>query len=259
MTQDAAAPPGPPPPPGTTYAHHGEDLAVLDFFRGRPGFFVEAGANHPIESSQTWLLEQHGWRGILIEPNPRMAELCRRLRPRSRVFECALVEPNGPTSVRMQFPGAALSELARVVDDPGSHPSDATVPSVSPDGLSFVCPARHLNGVLEEAALERIDFFSIDLEGYEAAALKGFDWARWHPRLLSVEDHCEHLQTWNRVRASGYRFLRRIGDNDWYVPPEAPERATAAERLGLVRKKILSLPLRKFRRFSRRIRGRSVD
>jgi FkbM family methyltransferase len=240
-------------PARTSYAHHGEDLAVLDFFQGKPGVFIEAGANHPIESSQTYLLEQQGWTGILIEPNPHLAELCRQLRPRSKVFACALVEPGGPAQVRMHFPGSALHELAKVVD-PASSPS-----SPSPQGLTFDCPARHLNDVLAEAGLGAVDFFSIDLEGYEAAALRGFDWKRWRPRLLSVEDHCEHLQTWRRVRAAGYRFLRRIGDNDWYVPPESPHRATPAEHLRLVRKKILSLPLRKFRRLARRVRGRQPD
>ena len=236
-------------PRRTSYAHHGEDLEVLAFFGGRPGVFVEAGSNHPIESSQTYLLEQRGWMGVLIEPNPWMAALCRQLRPRARVFECALVEPGGPPEVRMRYPAPALSELAKVVAGASDEAAEGAA-------VSFVSPARTLDEVLAEAGLERIDYFSIDLEGYEAAALRGFDWARWRPRLISVEDHCEDLATWRRVRAGGYRFLRRIGDNDWYVPADAPERTTVMERAGLVRKKFLSLPFRRLRWLSRRVRGK---
>ncbi len=34
------------------------------FGRKRDGFFVEVGLKHPTEGSQTWLLEQNGWRGL---------------------------------------------------------------------------------------------------------------------------------------------------------------------------------------------------
>lgn len=236
-----------------SYAHHGEDVAVLAFFGGRRGTFVEAGANHPIESSQTYLLERNGWRGVLIEPNPQMAGLCRLHRPQSQVFECALVEPGGPSEVTLHFEDPTLTEVARVVSTVG----EAERPSRR--GVSFVCRARLLDDVLAEAGIGQIDFLSVDLEGYEAAALRAFDWKRWKPRLISVEDHCESLATWRRVRSGGYRFLRRIGDNDWYVPLEAPERATTGEMWRLFRKKFLSLPFRRFRRLTRRLRGRDPN
>ncbi len=47
-----------------------ERQLVRKFFGDTPGFFVEVGANHPIEGSQSWHLEQRGWRGILVEPQP---------------------------------------------------------------------------------------------------------------------------------------------------------------------------------------------
>lgn len=46
-----------------------EKQLVWEFFgRKRDGFFVEVGANGPFAGSQTWLLEQNGWRGVLVEP-----------------------------------------------------------------------------------------------------------------------------------------------------------------------------------------------
>lgn len=221
---------------------------MLAFFGGRRGFFVEAGANHPVVSSQTWLLEQQGWRGVLIEPNPELAALCRAQRPSSQVFACALVAPGGPPEVRMRIPASGLSgtELAEICAD---H-ADA-----APGGF-FMCPARTLNSVLEEAAPAKIDYLSIDLEGYEVPALRGFDWRRWQPTLLSIEDHCESLATYRVVTANGYRFIRRIGDNDWFVPADSPLRPSTAERVRMVRKKFLSLPFRKLRQFVRSLRRR---
>ena len=52
------------------------------FFDGAcTGYFVEVGANDPEYLSQTWHLEQRGWTGVLVEPQPDLAaELKRRRR-----------------------------------------------------------------------------------------------------------------------------------------------------------------------------------
>src|SRR5680860_384457 len=55
------------------------------------GVFVEAGANDGIWQSNTYLLERRGWRGVLIEPIPELFDRCRRNRPQSQVYNCALV------------------------------------------------------------------------------------------------------------------------------------------------------------------------
>ena len=52
-----------------------EQELVRAFFKGaRSGFFVEVGANRPRQESQTWHLEQLGWNGVLIEPQPNLAD-----------------------------------------------------------------------------------------------------------------------------------------------------------------------------------------
>ena len=58
------------------YVCEKQDELVWEFFgRRRAGFFLEVGANHPTQGSQTWLLEQNGWRGILVEPQATLAAL----------------------------------------------------------------------------------------------------------------------------------------------------------------------------------------
>jgi len=75
-----------------------EGELIWEFFRRNPnGFFVEVGANDPHNGSQTWLLEQRGWRGILVEPLSRFYEALQAARPRSRVFQVAWHEKARPT------------------------------------------------------------------------------------------------------------------------------------------------------------------
>ena len=46
----------------------GADFVALNLF-GSKGFFVEFGAADGLENSNTYLLEQSGWTGILAEPS----------------------------------------------------------------------------------------------------------------------------------------------------------------------------------------------
>src|SRR5262249_49005282 len=64
---------------------------VSAFFGNIKGYFVEVGANDPRERSQTWLLEQAGWTGVLVEPQPDLAaELRASRKPRFSVSRVRL-------------------------------------------------------------------------------------------------------------------------------------------------------------------------
>jgi hypothetical protein len=61
---------------------------IAGFFGSRKGYFVEVGANEPRERSQTYHLEQAGWTGVLVEPQPALAALLRAQRS-AKVFAVA--------------------------------------------------------------------------------------------------------------------------------------------------------------------------
>jgi hypothetical protein len=54
---------------GTNYSQTFQDMFVLTMLKGkRDGYFLEIGANHPVEINNTYLLETvFGWRGISID------------------------------------------------------------------------------------------------------------------------------------------------------------------------------------------------
>ncbi|MDF0498447.1 hypothetical protein [Bradyrhizobium yuanmingense] len=45
-------------------------------------FYIEIGANHPISTSNTYLMYQRGAQGVLVEPNPELGALIRKVRLR---------------------------------------------------------------------------------------------------------------------------------------------------------------------------------
>ena len=223
-----------------------EQALVREFFAGtRTGFFVEVGANRPQQESQTWHLEQLGWTGILIEPQPGLAAELRRVRA-AQVFAVACSSPqNAGRSMRLHVAGA-LSALDR----------DRMAPGAEPERVIEV-PVRSLDDILNEArAPSAFELLSIDVEGHELEVLGGFDLARWQPRLILLEDHVGDLSKHRFLTAAGYRLVRRCENNGWYVPRDAAVAVGPRERWDIVRKYYLALPFRIARNASRRARRR---
>ena len=60
--------------------HDEEQALVRAFFGGdNAGYFVEVGANHPTEGSQTWHLEQAGWTVVRIWEHEPVADAADRV------------------------------------------------------------------------------------------------------------------------------------------------------------------------------------
>jgi FkbM family methyltransferase len=220
-----------------------EQRLIADFFGSRSGYFVEVGANEPRLRSQTWHLEQNGWTGVLVEPQPDLAERLRAERS-ARVFACACSGPENAGHVLPFHVAGPLSSLDR----------SGMAPSAVPERVIEV-PSRTLDSILQEAgAPQGFDFLSIDVEGHELAVLRGLDLARWRPRLILLEDHVADLSKHRYLTANGYRIVRRHENNGWYVPADSDVRCFG--RWEIVRKYYLALPVRRLRNWSRRLRGK---
>jgi FkbM family methyltransferase len=219
---------------------------VREFFgHGACGFFVEVGANEPELESQTWHLEQAGWTGVLVEPQPALAEKLRHSR-RAQVVEAACTSPaHAGESMALHIAGPYSSFSAALM-----------VTGVEAETVIKV-ETHTLDDILVGAgAPVPLDFLSIDVEGHELEVLRGFDFARWRPRLILIEDHVADLSKHRFLRRAGYRLVRRSSYNGWYVPQDAAFDLSWLGHWQLLRKYYLGLPVRKLRDAKRRLRDR---
>jgi FkbM family methyltransferase len=230
-------------PETASYSQWNEDLLVWDYFQRRTqGFFVEVGANDPVALSQTYLLEQHNWEGILVEPQAACCQRLREVRKRSKVIQAACGPPEQRGKARFRVAADTV------------HSSLATQPAEQ--GVAFADTMEvdlvTLNDLLAASGNPKPDFVSIDVEGAELGVLQGFDLGRYHPALLLLEDHVEDLRLHSYLRAHDYKLVRRTGSNNWYIPREVPFAIGFGERLKLFRKMWLATPLRKLKAFRKR-------
>ena len=221
-----------------------EKELVWQFFGcKREGFFIEVGANDPSGGSQTWLLEQNGWRGILVEPLSGLYGKLVSARPRSKVWQAAC---SGPDKC-----GTAVLHVA-------SHDGFSTLqPQGDSQGVEFnrteTVQVVTLDDILEKEGNPRVDFVSIDVEGGEVEVLRGFSLERHQPALVLIEDGVRNLDKHRAMTARGYKLVKRTVLNNWYVPRETQfAMATLGERLELFRKMYLATPIRKWRLAVRR-------
>ena len=166
----------------------GLDKKIFPLLPRDGSVFVEAGANDGIKQSNTLALERRfGWSGLLIEPVPRLADACARNRPGSRVENVALVSTeNEGTDVEI----LDLDLMSSVA----GHRSFADEQSAIKTARGFGVEANRvevrgvcLSTLLDDVGIARVDFLSLDVEGYELEVLRGLALNRHAPRVILVE------------------------------------------------------------------------
>jgi FkbM family methyltransferase len=221
-----------------------ENKLKEEFFLGvRDGFFIDVGANDPKNGSQTWHLEELGWRGVVVEPQPRLAQKHEEQR-HAAVFACVCSSPQNAGKV-LQFQVSGIHS---------SLDLNFFVAGMRKEEIIEV-PARTLDGILEDAnAPSPIDFLSIDVESHEIEVLSGTTLTRWRPRLILIEDLAFNTRLHRYLRSRGYKWVRRTGLNGWYVPEDSPMQVSAFGRWQFLRKHHLGTPFRHIREAKRKWR-----
>ncbi len=222
-----------------SYAQDQEDLRLVSFFENTVnGVFLEIGAYHPTDLSMTCLLEERGWTGVLIEPNPEKRELFESRRPGSKLYSVAVSSPSQTGHGDWVLGGIDDRYVGLLTTDP----------EIAKTHKTLRVPIRTVDEVLEEAGVKKVDFVSLDVDGIETDVLDGFSLARYQPQLISIEDHVHDLHKHQYLTRRGYRLIDRCGCNGWYVPgnstiPWKPK----TSRWELFRKYYLALPFRMIR------------
>ena len=184
-------PPRPPAiPKRDSYGLDGLDRKILKALPKEPGFFIELGAYDGVDQNNSLILEQAGWRGLLVEPIPARFAQCLRNRPAALVEHAACVgaDYNGDTITLadvglMSLTGRAASDQDAI----NAHLATGEKHAKRRRQLLEV-PVRQLSQILDKHKVAAVDLLILDVEGAELDVLAGLDFARHAPRFLVVEE-----------------------------------------------------------------------
>lgn len=151
-------------------------IKLKEYFDKKNGFFIELGANDGLFQSNTAYLEKEkGWSGILIEPSLSGYEKCKMNRPNSICLNYACVS-------------STFTDDYIQGDFGDNHPmSSVNGKRLNRTNLVSV-KTNTLEKILDSNARDvKIDFLSLDAEGYELEILKGLNLSKYRPMYMLVE------------------------------------------------------------------------
>lgn len=187
-----------------SFAKSGDDIQLRQLVnQASPGTYVDVGSWHPTKASNTYYFSLRGWKGICIDPNPQLAPLYADLRPRDTFVNCAV--------------GKSASELRYyMLSDVNSSMNTLDLGFLKSNGLegdiqcAIDIPTRSLEEVLSTNTVgdERIDFFDIDVEGFDLEVLESNSWSRYRPGVVLVET-CLCIE--DDLTSDTTKYLNRMG------------------------------------------------
>ena len=205
-----------------SYSQNMEDYHLSLAFSGQAtGTYIDVGAGHPIADNVSFWFYERGWHGIVVEPQPELAALYRRLRPRDVVVRGLLGRQGGEIDFHVVD---RLHGLSTTVEDVAHR---ARAFGITHQTVRM--PVATLAKLCEEHELETIDFLKVDVEGAEADVLLGGDWRRFRPKVIVAEAVTPMTsepswQDWEPyLIAQDYRFVLFDTLNRFYVAQEHPE------------------------------------
>eukprot|EP00927_Polykrikos_kofoidii_P065668 TRINITY_DN61398_c0_g1_i1.p1 TRINITY_DN61398_c0_g1~~TRINITY_DN61398_c0_g1_i1.p1 ORF type:complete len:515 (+),score=71.01 TRINITY_DN61398_c0_g1_i1:47-1591(+) len=197
----------------------------------KDGIYVDIGAYDPFLISSTATFEQcFGWRGVCVEPNPRLVHNFLAYRSCDVFPVCVWNDTVGKS---FELPGAA--ELGEVVSDSAElTPNEYTNPDSSSwnqTNGSFSATCHPLQNILMQAGItgQRIDFLSVDVEHGEVAVFEHFPFEDWDIRMIVVETNRDTAFAVDVLLLSaGYTKLALLGKDAVYAHARLIEEVTLA-------------------------------
>ncbi len=157
----------------TEGGQYDEDKILAKMLPGEKGIYVDIGAHHPQECSNTWRFYQRGWRGLLIEPLRDCWDALLLERREDRLCPIAASNVDGFARLRLCRSVSSLRDDWKI-DEEGSQPvRTATLKTI-------------LN-LYQDYDWSKTRLCSIDVEGHEKEVLEGIDWNTFRPEVFVLE------------------------------------------------------------------------
>jgi FkbM family methyltransferase len=175
-----------------SYSAFGEDRVALGWLsqsgvKAEDIRYLDIGASHPVVLSNTMLMYQSGARGVLVEPDARMAAALRARRPRDVVIEAAAAFDGRRCANLIQLSSTVFNTFSEAQAE---RTVEASVAWGSPQTIVGRMEVKliPINDIIEQSlGAVAPHFLSIDAEGVDFEILQSLEMVRFRPWIICVE------------------------------------------------------------------------
>jgi hypothetical protein len=212
-----------------TYSQNYQDQWIASVARHNgwdkhDGFFLDLGAFHGLQCSNTALVEkQFGWKGVCVEPRPLPGAFSER--------DCVLVERplSGEAGQEVKFYGIVGSQRQQLDSAVGTGESEGTTMATLSASELFSCvnkTSAACKGVHGNTPVPNfINFISMDLEGQEPKVLSTFPFDKVKVGAWIIETNKDpNIESWmdKVMNDNGYMIapVSNSGVDRYYIQPQ---------------------------------------
>jgi FkbM family methyltransferase len=193
----------------STYSQYGEDIFFIDFLNINKievdkFIYVDIGANHPTDISNTYLLYIKGMSGIVMEPNNELCRLFKRFRKRDTVLNIGCY--NSSTILKFNVSKTpVLSSFKNEWQDSDIY-------------KSYYIPVMCLDDALKNMGAKEIFLLNIDVEGLNYQVLEGAVLTLKRTLLVCLEwDETEEKKGFGDLLGPDFKYMQDFGCNSIYL------------------------------------------
>lgn len=152
------------------------------------GFYIEVGGNNGIFQSNTAHLEfEKNWSGILIEALPHKFNEMKINRPMSICYNSCLSDIDDKDVIFYDVNLMSFIKNSRKSESADLQWINEGEKCQNLKKNNLILKTKRLENILLENKIEKIDFFSLDVEGHELEVLLGMNININRPKYILIE------------------------------------------------------------------------
>ncbi len=194
--------------PSYHFGEFGEDIFIDRIFKNiKKGVYVDVGCYHPFKGSLTFRLFKRNWSGVNIDISKTSIDLFKISRNKDINLNIAVTDYDGEAIYFENSPINQQNSLIQLNENQSK--------------IKIKCST--LNTILEENRIENFDYLNVDVEGSELNVIKGLNFKKYSPKLISIEnnnllinDYMES-EIYKILIKYDYVFINKIGVTNLFI------------------------------------------
>jgi len=202
-----------------SWSLEGEDMILRRIFENKKsaGFYVDVGAHHPKKYSNTYHFYRMGWMGINLDAMPGSMKKFYSSRSRDINLEIPIAE-NEQTLTYYMFNEPALNGFSKSLSESRNGIDGYHIEATTR------LTTRRLDDILGQhlPPKTKIDFMSIDTEGFDLQVLQSNNWIKYRPTIILLEilgkefDALENALEHQFLYKQGYKIISKALNTVFY-------------------------------------------